>query len=518
MRYGIEGFLRWWSAWARVTPGALMCHPIALAALALLLLNDHILKTLAPGLLTGKLSDVAGLAYFPLLLVAVVELGAGRLGRLHRNALLLAAISATAIVFACAKSLPTATAVYNEALGSLQWVLSGGPITGREPTPTGAVTDASDLLAMPALLLAWLVGSVRAGTPRPARRRQLPALSLAILIVAGLASVATSPAMESAGTTVEERVELTADLPAVVRHYTFEVTNRDTVSSMHLFASAYSERREGGIPVREETRGVLVTMAADPLLPEITRDLHTYMSPTLDVLELCRERCRHGLWVVVRLEDQGALANGDVLETTLAVSFHASGEEGTDELDMDLSLTQEADRARAVAPVVRTARATGQIRVSSEDEFERARLTISLPPAALAGPLAFPLVGTIYVSGVSVQASDHDNAHTTNFAFASDNLDDATELDYSFFSIGDWIGNDPVPTAIDLLPLCRPNETCVIDVTLESHYDASLNSPDFDPENAPPGFVVLRWDLSVRLEAFDGRSLSEQAITITAAD
>ena len=37
-----------------------LLHPIALLAVALLLVNDHLLKAAAPGPLTGKLSDSPG--------------------------------------------------------------------------------------------------------------------------------------------------------------------------------------------------------------------------------------------------------------------------------------------------------------------------------------------------------------------------------------------------------------------------------------------------------------------------
>ena len=40
-------------------------HPVALAAIAVLVVNDHVLKSAYPGWLTGKLSDIAGLVFFP---------------------------------------------------------------------------------------------------------------------------------------------------------------------------------------------------------------------------------------------------------------------------------------------------------------------------------------------------------------------------------------------------------------------------------------------------------------------
>jgi hypothetical protein len=46
-------------------------HPLVLLSLVLTLLNDQYLKYQYPGFLTGKLSDFAGLFYFPFFLYAV---------------------------------------------------------------------------------------------------------------------------------------------------------------------------------------------------------------------------------------------------------------------------------------------------------------------------------------------------------------------------------------------------------------------------------------------------------------
>src|SRR5690349_13071723 len=48
-------------------------HPGTLLALALLLLNDHVLKAAYPGWWTGKLSDAAGLVLAPPLLALLAH-------------------------------------------------------------------------------------------------------------------------------------------------------------------------------------------------------------------------------------------------------------------------------------------------------------------------------------------------------------------------------------------------------------------------------------------------------------
>src|SRR3972149_6580371 len=55
--------------------------PASLGAVALLLLNDHFLKQAYPSILTGKLSDFAGLFFFPFLLGVLVGLSGWRARR-----------------------------------------------------------------------------------------------------------------------------------------------------------------------------------------------------------------------------------------------------------------------------------------------------------------------------------------------------------------------------------------------------------------------------------------------------
>lgn len=49
-------------------------HPLPLFAVVIMATNDHYLKAAFPGLLTGKLSDFAGMFYFPIFVAALVVL------------------------------------------------------------------------------------------------------------------------------------------------------------------------------------------------------------------------------------------------------------------------------------------------------------------------------------------------------------------------------------------------------------------------------------------------------------
>lgn len=145
--------------------GGLMLHPLVLGSVAVLVLNDHLLKAAVGSWWTGKLSDVAGLVFFPVLLLAAVELAgaaAGRSWRPGRRWLVLAAVL-TAAGFAAVEVLSWADALYEQVLGAVQApvrVLLGGP-----PGPVVATADLSDLLALPAVLLPVVVLGPRLRPP-----------------------------------------------------------------------------------------------------------------------------------------------------------------------------------------------------------------------------------------------------------------------------------------------------------------------------------------------------------------
>jgi hypothetical protein len=140
----------------------LVLHPIALAAIAIMIANDHWLKYAHPSTLTGKLSDFAGLTFFPLLVLIVFDL----VWPERRAKTAIAAAALTAVIFALVKVVPLATELYRHALGFAQSPWS--------PAPVEAVTDPSDLVALPcvalAILIAYRCGFVPNGRPVAQRR------------------------------------------------------------------------------------------------------------------------------------------------------------------------------------------------------------------------------------------------------------------------------------------------------------------------------------------------------------
>ena len=124
-------------------------HPVAVAAVLVLALNDHVLKHSFPGFVTGKLSDVAGMIFFPLLVHAIVM---AILPRLASERVLLASCIVTAIVFSLVKTLPAANEAYRIAWGAMQM-----PFRGRFVRVV-LVRDPTDLLAVPFILVAIALG------------------------------------------------------------------------------------------------------------------------------------------------------------------------------------------------------------------------------------------------------------------------------------------------------------------------------------------------------------------------
>lgn len=153
-------------------PSRALLHPLWLGSLAVLVLNDHVLKGagLLPGVVTGKLSDVAGLVVAPALLAALVRVRGPRGWML--------AHVAVGLVFSAIQLSTVAASLWSGAMAAVgfPWVIT------RDPT---------DLLALPALALGafGLLATLRRPTPGGARRTAEAALAGTGL----LCCAATSP-------------------------------------------------------------------------------------------------------------------------------------------------------------------------------------------------------------------------------------------------------------------------------------------------------------------------------------
>ncbi len=146
-------------------PGDLLLHPVVLVALAVLVINDHLLKVIWPGWLSGKLSDFAGMVLFPCLLLAAYELGGQGLAALagrrveftRRPGLLCACALATGLVFSLVQLWPPAGEAYR-----LVWGAFGRLLFEGQPLRAHLTADPTDLCALPfAALPCWLENGVR---------------------------------------------------------------------------------------------------------------------------------------------------------------------------------------------------------------------------------------------------------------------------------------------------------------------------------------------------------------------
>jgi hypothetical protein len=224
---------------------SVIARPLPLAAVAVLALNDHVLKRLWPSALTGKLSDVAGLFFFPVLLAALIRIAAPRA---PVKGVAIGSSLATAFVFAAIKTLPFANARADRILG-----------------PT--VLDPSDLLALPACAFAtyFLLRNDRA---QP--RRALSRLDRIAVALAGLASMATSPI---------RRPPCTAEQPKVPRIDWASTCLRTTGAQVKLTA----RRIEIDVPFRPAASACVFdarALVVDYDAPSTHVRLHTTSIPT----------------------------------------------------------------------------------------------------------------------------------------------------------------------------------------------------------------------------------------------
>jgi tetratricopeptide (TPR) repeat protein len=142
----------------KVVQNSVLTHPLTLAALALLALNDHLLRRLWPSPITGKLGDFAWLFFAPLVLSVLLELAwpsgrrsdrfcstTPRTGGVPVNSSPAGLLGFALVggIFALAKTVPACHAAVVAAASAL----FGFPVGWRR--------DPTDLVALLALAPAW---------------------------------------------------------------------------------------------------------------------------------------------------------------------------------------------------------------------------------------------------------------------------------------------------------------------------------------------------------------------------
>jgi hypothetical protein len=142
-------------------PGAALLGTIPLLSVGVLVLNDHGLKFWFPSVLTGKISDFAGLIFFPLLLRSFGELFAHASGsrRLQAAAVSLRVTGVccvvTAAVFVLVKTWYPASEAYRDGLGAIRSALRSLFDAGASFRRASLTADWTDLIALPSTYLSY---------------------------------------------------------------------------------------------------------------------------------------------------------------------------------------------------------------------------------------------------------------------------------------------------------------------------------------------------------------------------
>ncbi|SCZ05368.1 hypothetical protein SAMN02799641_04690 [Rhodococcus erythropolis] len=132
-------------------PGDLLLSPWALVSVSVILINDHVLKGAFGNTMTGKLSDVAGVFLFPLLLLSVLEVLRRKLAG---RAAIAWSIAVTGIGFAAVKTVSPIGDAYEWVIGFFRWTAGG---FRGELLPIVVFRDPSDLWVLPILFASYLV-------------------------------------------------------------------------------------------------------------------------------------------------------------------------------------------------------------------------------------------------------------------------------------------------------------------------------------------------------------------------
>lgn len=160
---------------------AALIHPVSLAAIATLVINDHFLKYVAPSWLTGKLSDLAGLFFTPYVCLAVLlTLLSFTRRRSSGLRIAMATYFVIGVLFTTLKTSTAATDFFVSVLSAL---------IGQR---ISLVVDPSDLIALVALPASYmlLARATRRAPIGSARGR--PVLRALALGIATVAMAATS--------------------------------------------------------------------------------------------------------------------------------------------------------------------------------------------------------------------------------------------------------------------------------------------------------------------------------------
>jgi hypothetical protein len=224
-------------------------HPFTLTAIVILLVNDHILKTAAPSFLTGKLSDFAGLFFFPILLATLLGLLFDRC-KIPSHITTSLAFAITLAWFASIKTLPFTNHLTASAFN---WLLG---------MPVQIVMDPSDLSALVMLWPAWRLWKKVESTPISSSPNKFGYLALSL---ATLATIATAPCQP----------EYKVARLAVIGQDIVAFNGRPSLDLSSTYDPSYARSTDGGLtwkPLVKPDQGIIDTFKNPPNYPYTTCD------------------------------------------------------------------------------------------------------------------------------------------------------------------------------------------------------------------------------------------------------
>jgi hypothetical protein len=347
-------------------PGEALLHPLAIAAIAVLIVNDHFLKAAWPGPITGKISDFAGLIFFPLLLVGMWHLVTKLFGKsaVQSTSSVGVAVVLTGFLFVSVKLWPDANQAVASVMGAGQWLV--GLLVGHAidaPKPVAIAMDATDLVALPVLAVAY------ANRRPPTHSAQLmtrvfwrkPA-SIVAFVFAAAATIATSgPA--SPGIVAQEsfHIALSADHPYELRQVDIAVQHGDSkftgvTLSYYALTQDPSEYwvaflpQSDGEPVQDWTS----TMISQDISEPISLD-----GPCLD-------GCAKSYMMLIGRRGGTASTNGD-FQVSLGASYGGSQATPVAGASVDVTVSEDRSGEMGVSEL-RTPQVSGELVIKPSDE------------------------------------------------------------------------------------------------------------------------------------------------------
>jgi hypothetical protein len=483
----------------------MLLHPVAIGAVVTLLLNDHVMKDAFPGFVTGKLSDVAGLVFFPLLLA---ELTAFLLRR-DPARLVPAAAVVTALSFALVKLTSAGAASYAWGLGAIQSMLVLALTGHADLRPVGVVMDPTDLLALPAVLLALAVARRPSSSAVPGRAvarfrpsRLAPVLT-GVLMAAATMATAPSPAPPT-GVVVSEQINVASDEIAV-RHITWSVAKpanpfRNLRLEVSTRAGGDKDPDSSAQPIRYASDPganpfeTIRIVPDDPRLASgLTRDGTEveFTMARLDLTDGCQSGCRGGARIFV---------NSTVAVVVIRLTTGSAPD--------DSSLSLNADGVGDYTGKIGVADSGSQ---EAQIELDHVRLTwrgsfvLHVAAPALQAPYAnLRVILQTTIGGVDDKAGMGAIA-TLGIGASTMPLD---------------LGGSARWHVIDLADQCTAALPC--DIPIQLDVVAGPPSPVYVPGVSPlpvptagHGVDVYRWSVRLEVQSFDGRQLPTDGAWIT---